>query len=722
MMNNVQTQNNNDKTDRAEYTKDQIKQFFEPKSVVLVGAAERTMYTQCTVQNADAFKGAALYLVNRRGVSVLGRAAATSCVQLQQEVDTAFIHVPAMAVMDALDDVHAAGIRNVVLLSSGFSESGRSGRELQQRLAAKAQTLGLMLLGPNHVGFLNLANDISVFALPAPSNRVGPLAVLSQSGAVAMEIARFSERHDIRMSHLITLGNEAVLTGSDALEYAVECPHTHAILMFIEEIKNPARFTQAALRAAAKGKPIIAYKSGVTEIAARSAAAHTGALVGDDKVTDAVFRDLGIIRVHSLEDLVVTGKIASALGTRKISGVGVVSASGGANDIIADVAESFGVPLAEFSGQTNRQILDIVPDNFITAQNPFDLTGSSVRDRTLWKSVTGIIGKDPSVDIVVCVGSLIAGPIPQEKDLLVAQALNALDCPYIYMTTLFTEISESCASVMKGAGFNLISTGVVPTIRALGKYIDWNRRLTLLSDSPYCHRGDAIEIALKPGSLWSEVQARQLLELNGVPFPPVTLVKNADEAVCAAGEYGVPVAMKIVSALIAHKSDIGGVELSVSGEAKIRKSFEQIMAAGLSLVSPEDIDGVLVTPMRELGTEFIVGVTRDSQWGLVLVLGFGGVFVEVLADSVIVPLPTSREIVLNAMSRLKAAAILKGVRGKKPVDQDKLVDVVLKVAQVALAIGDRLDSIEINPLSVDGADIQALDSLLIERSFESTSS
>ncbi len=714
MMNSVQTQDSST-IHTTGYSKDQLKRFFEPKSVVLVGAAERTLYTQCTVQNADVFKGAKLHLVNRRGAPVLGRTAATSCVQLQQEIDTAFIHVPAAAVMDAVEDAHEAGIRNVVLLSSGFSESGDEGRELQQRLAARARELGLMLLGPNHVGFLNLANDISVFALPAPGNRPGPLAVLSQSGAVAMEIARFSERHDIRMSHLITLGNEAVLTGSDALEYAVDCPHTRAILMFTEEIKNPVRFAQAARRAAAMGKPIIAYKSGVTEIAAKSAAAHTGALVGDDKVIDAVFRDLGIIRVHSLEDLVVTGKIASALGTRKISGVGVVSASGGANDIIADVAESFGVPLAEFSEQTNRQIVDIVPDNFITAQNPFDLTGSSVRDRTLWKSVTGIIGRDPSVDLLVCVGSLITSPAPQEKDLLVAEALNALDCPYIYMTTLFTEISDSCASVMKSAGFNLISTGVVPTMRALGKYIDWNRRLELIVKSHDSEHLDNVELAVPPGSLWSEVQARQLLERHGVPFTPSTLVKSAEEAVQAATAYGVPVAMKIVSAHIAHKSDIGGVELSVSGSAQVHASFDRIMAAGQTSVSREAIDGVLITPMLAVGTEFIVGVTRDPQWGLVLVIGLGGIFVEVLADSVIVPLPTSRPLILNALSRLKAAAILRGVRGKKPVDQEKLVDVILTVAQVALAIGDRLESIEINPLSVDGSEIKALDALLIER-------
>jgi acyl-CoA synthetase (NDP forming) len=703
------------KIEHTSYSKEELTRFFEPRSVVLVGAAERTLYTQCTVQNSEIFKGATLHLVNRRGVPVLGRPSAKSCVELQEDIDTAFIHVPAAGVMDAVEDAHAAGIRNIVLLSSGFAEAGLEGRELQQSVAARARELGLMLLGPNHVGFLNLANNISVFGLPAPGARPGPLAVLSQSGAVAMEIARFGERHDIRMSHLMTLGNEAVLTAADALGYVVDCPHTKAILIFIEEIKNPLRFAQAARRAAAAGKAIIVYKSGITEIAAKSAAAHTGALVGDDNVTDAVFHDLGIIRVHSLEDLVVTGKLAASLGTCRVSGVGVISASGGANDIIADVAESFGVPLSEFSEETKRQIVDIVPDNFITPQNPFDLTGSSVRDRTLWKSVMGIIGQDPKVDLVVCVGSLITSTTPQEKDLIVAQALNSLECPYVYVTTLFTEMSEQSATVMKTAGFNLISTGVVPSLRALGKCIDWNNRLGLQNDVSTAPAVALPEISNQVRGLWSEVQARDLLLSAGVPFLPATLVQDADQAVRAALGYGAPVALKIVSPKIAHKTDIGGVALSVLGEDNVRASFESILAAGSAAVGRSEVDGVLITPMRNQGIEFIVGVTWDEQWGAMLVLGLGGIFVEVLADSVIVPLPTSKTAVLKALSKLKGAAILKGLRGKKPVDQDKLVDIVLKIAQVALALGDRVESLEINPLSVDGSDIVALDALIIEK-------
>ncbi len=694
------------------YSRDRIDRFFEPRSVVLVGAAERTLYTQCTVQNAQRFTGARLHLVNRRGTAVFGQAAATSCVALQESIDTAFIHVPANAVPDAIEDAHQAGIRNIVLLSSGFAEADASGRALQVQLARRVRELDLMLLGPNHVGFLNLVQNRSVFALPAPGVEPGALAVLSQSGAIAMEIARYGESQDVRMSHLITLGNEAVMSAADAMSYVVECPHTKAILIFLECINNPTRFAAAALRAAELGKPVIVYKAGATELAAKSAAAHTGALVGDDKVANAIFRDLGVIRVSSLEDLVVTGKLAASLGKASIRGVGVISASGGSNDIIADVAGPFGVTLSEFTEETKAAIVDVVPDNFITAQNPFDLTGSSVRDRTLWKSVSAIIGADPGVDLVVCIGGLVSGGAALPKDNLVPEALNALPCPYVYVTTLTSTISPETALIMKECGFRLVSTGVVPTFRALGALASWSENLA--DATPIVTHSHPIKVpadAERTGH-WSELQARKLLADAGVPVIASTLAKNADEAVAAAKACGGPVAMKIVSPDILHKSDIGGVELSVNGSEQTRSAYERILRNVHINMPDAKIDGILVSPMFSSGTELVVGVVRDRQWGLMLVAGLGGIFVEVLNDSVIVPLPTSPERVTQALRRLRGAALFKGVRGKPAADLPALSQVIVRIGELALALGDKLELLEVNPLVVQGAEIMALDALV----------
>lgn len=697
------------------YAHERIQRFFEPRSVVLVGAAERTLYTQCTVQNADRFRGAKLHLVNRRGVPVLGRQAATSCVALQEEIDTAFIQVPAAGVFDALEDAHAAGIRNAVVLSSGFAEADASGREAQEHLVARARELDIMLLGPNHVGFLNLVRNTSVFALPAPRPSAGSVAVLSQSGAIAMEIARFGERQDILTSHLVTLGNEAMMSAADALTYVVECPETRAILMFMEAIKDPEQFATAALRAAELGKPVIVYKAGATELAAKSAAAHTGALVGDDKVTNAVFRDLGIIRVSSLEDLVITGKLAASLGRRKVRGVGVISASGGANDIIADVAEPSGVTLAEFSEETKRAIVETVPDNFITPQNPFDLTGSSVRDRSLWKSVTAIIGRDPSVDLVLCMGALIADATPQPKDTMVAEALNALDCPYVYVTTLSSEIPDNTAEVMRRCGFKLVSTGIVPTLRALGAIASWSDNLERVAKVEPSNGTISLPSVSERHGAWSEFQARLLLSEAGVPVIASTLAKSADEAVAAAATYRGPAVLKIVSPDILHKSDIGGVELRLNGEQEVRAAYARILQAAKRQPNAR-LHGILVSPMKSGGIELLVGVVRDPQWGLMLVLGLGGVFVEVLNDSVILPLPTSVDRVKRALAKLRGSAILNGARGTLAADKDALCEVVARIGMLATALGDNLESLEVNPLVVNGSEIEALDALVTWRS------
>jgi acyl-CoA synthetase (NDP forming) len=712
-MNNVKAATDLREAGDEGYSRSALKRFFEPDSVVLVGAAERTLYTKSTIDNADYFSGTKLHLVNRRGQPVFGRPAARNCVELGEKVDTAFIHVPAAFVLEAMEDAHAAGIRNVVVLSSGFADSGKSGLALQHKLVARAEELGLMLLGPNHVGFVNQAANKSVFALVAPKTGVGNLAVLSQSGGIATEMARFGERQNVLMSQLITLGNEAQISSADALQYVLDCDETKAVLLFMETVNHPQRFAAAARRAAELGKPIIVYKSGVTELAAKSAAAHTGALVGDDKALTAIFEELGVIRVQSLEDLVLTGKLAASLAKSPIRGVGVISASGGSNDIIADVAEPFGVPLAKFSEQTVSAIAATIPDEFVTVQNPLDLTGSMIRDLTLWNSVSGIIANDPSVDLVLCMGALIRSATPSDRDRIVADALNQLDCPSVYITPMASDIPAVSIEGMNEAGFRLYSTGIVPTLRAIGAIANWQRRqagsdgaedVTVAKYDP--------PVASDCKGAWSEWRARSLLSAAGIPVVDAVLAKTEQEAISAANSYGVPVALKIISPDILHKSDIGGVELFLDGDAQVKAGYNRIVNAVATKLPSAKVEGISVSPMRTGGIELLVGIVRDPQWGLLLVVGLGGVFVEVLKDTVIIPLPTSPARVARALSKLRGAAILEGFRGSKAADKEKLSRVISQIGALAKSLETRLESLEINPLLIDGTRIEALDALV----------
>ena len=696
------------------YPHDRLTQFFAPKSIVLVGAAERTLYTQLSIASAERFSAARLLLVNRRGVPVLGRNAATSCVALGEQVDTAFVHVPASAAMDAIEDAHAAGIRNVVLLSSGFAENNEAGREAQLRLTARASELGMLLLGPNHLGFINLVDNISVSAMvPLPTATTGALALIAQSGSVALGLSAYAAAQGVGLSHQITVGNEAMLSAADVIGYAIEDERVNAVALYLESIAKPDRFAAVARRAAELGKPVIVYKSGASAISARAAVAHTGAFVGDDKTVDAVLKDLGVIRVHSLEDLISTGKLATGIGRFRTSGVGVVTNSGGINGVIADLADRSGVVLVELTPETVAAIDEAIPDEFVTAQNPFDMTGASVRDPQIWETAITILSKDPGIDILV-VGLDLQGA--ESMNQIIASALRSCGKPYVCASFLSEGMPVKSQITAQRLGLNLVSTsGLEATMRALGAIARWQTHKDHIS-TDLSWRAAPVKVppAAERHGQWSEHRTRCMLEAADVPVVVATLVHTPEEAVNIARVYNQPVAIKIVSPDILHKTDIGGVILNVEGDQAVREAFNQVLSAGRAQ-TPARIDGVLLSPMRPPGIELLVGAMRDTQWGLVLVIALGGTLVEIMDDSVIVPAPFTPQRVIRALLSLRGAVLFKGVRGAQPANLAQVAQTITRFGDLACALDDQLESLEINPLRITGSTIEALDAVVTWR-------
>ena len=696
------------------YPLERLTQFFAPKSIVLVGATERTLYTQLSIASAKRFPAARLLLVNRRGAPVLGRSAATSCVALGEQVDTAFIQVPASAAMEAVEDAHAAGIRNVVLLSSGFAENNEAGREAQLRLTARASELGMLILGPNHLGFINLVDNVSVSAMvPLPTATTGALALIAQSGSVALGLSAYAAAQGVGLSHQVTVGNEAMISAADVIGYAIEDERVNAVALYLESIAKPERFAAVARRAAELGKPVIVYKSGASAISARAAVAHTGAFVGDDKTVDAVLKDLGVIRVHSLEDLISTGKLATGLGRFRTNGVGVVTNSGGINGVIADLADRSGVALVELAPETVAAIDEAIPDEFVTAQNPFDMTGASVRDPQIWGTAITLLSKDPGVDVLV-VGLDLGGA--ESMNSIIASALRSCGKPYVCASFLAENMPVEAQLTARRLGLDLVSTsGLESTMRALGAITRWQaHKDQIASDLEW--RAAPVEVPPvdERHGQWSEHKTRRMLEAAEVPVVAATLVHTAEEAIHAARAYGQAVAVKIVSPDILHKTDIGGVMLHVEGDQAVREAFERVLAAGHAQ-TPARVEGVLLSPMRPPGIELLVGAVRDSQWGLVLVMALGGTLVEILDDSVIVPTPFTPQRVMRALSRLRGAALFKGARGAQPADLVQVAHTITRFGDLASALGDQLESLEINPLRITGSTIEALDAVVTWR-------
>ncbi|MFJ9317667.1 acetate--CoA ligase family protein [Pimelobacter simplex] len=689
-----------------------------PRTFALIGASDKSTFSTLLHQNlVAAGHEEHTFLVNPRRTEVHGRTTYPSCVAVGRTIDLVHVMVPAAAAADALRDAAAAGARAAVVLSSGWSETGPEGRARQDELAALAGELGIAMLGPNVLGLVNVAAGIPAMALSDPPTEPGPVALISQSGASCGAMKEFAAMAGVGLSHVLTVGNEAMVTVGHLVDALVDDPQVRALAIFMESIKQPEVFAAAARRAADAGKAVVVLKAGRSELAARAAASHTGALVGDDRVVDAMLADLGVIRVDTVEEMLVTAGIAAHTGPLDRAGIGVVSISGGACDIVADLAEAVGGELPELSAATTAALQERMPD-FGHAHNPLDITGAAIIDPTLWTDSIAAVGTDPSVGAVLAINSLPwredGRPFYGQKyvDAIGAGATRA-GVPVLYVTQTSQPVGPQAREVLRSGGVGHVVPGLRLAVDGVARIAAWSARRAL-------PRPEATTVAIPAVAAepLSEAAARDLLVAAGVPVVPSWHVRSADEAAKAAAECGSAVALKIVSPDIGHKSDIGGVRLGVEPGAAAT-TYDEVVAACAAARPGARLDGVLVSPMRAPATELLVGVTRDPDWGLLLAVGFGGVLVEVLDDVVLAPLPADEATVLRMLARLRGTALLDGVRGRPAADREAVAAAVAGIGRLAAALaeqhGDAFDALEVNPLRVDGATVEALDALVTWR-------
>lgn len=704
----------------SEITGERLTSLFRPRSVALVGASDKSAFSMLAYRNLVDFGfGSRTYLVNRRGAETHGQPTVRSCAAIGEPVDVAYLMVPQAGMLEALDDAAAAGIRNACVLSSGYGEAGEAGRAAQAELAAHAEALGMVLLGPNHLGFANFTDRVPVCSIPGLPKVAGPVALLSQSGASSSAMLDFATMVNVGLSYLVTLGNETMITAGHVLDFLVEDPGTRAVAVFMETVRDPDVFRRAARRAAEAGKAIVVLKAGSSALSARTAAAHTGALVGDDRVIDAVFADLGVIRVDSIEDMLITAGAAAALGRLERPGIGIVSISGGACDIVADRAEELGASLPELAAPTHDALAQTMP-GYGTVQNPLDVTGAAVIDPTIFTRSIEAISKDPSIGVV---GVINGVPWTDDGRPYMGQmfvdaigaGIRAAACPAVYINQVMQPITDYTRTVMEHGQVPYVIPGLRQAVVALRNVAWWSGATPSTPAAPaggQAAQAGPVRAAAERHGRWSEDAARQLLSSAGISVVPARLVTTADDAVKAAADFGAPVSVKVVSPEILHKSDIGGVRLDVpADEEPIRDAFRAVTAAAAA-VDGAHVDGALISPMRSGGTELLVGVVRDQQWGLVLAVALGGIFVEVLQDSALAPLPVTAARAEKLLEKLRGRAVLHGTRGAGPADLGALAAVIARIGDLAVALGDDLESLEVNPLRVDGATIEALDAVV----------
>ncbi|MFW3895141.1 acetate--CoA ligase family protein [Pseudomonas bharatica] len=695
----------------------ELAKLFRPRAVAIIGASDKNPWSLLVARSLQAlgFQGA-VHLVNRRGSDALGQRTVHSCTALA-DVDAAFIAVPAAALLDAIEDMAAAGIRFGAVVTSGFAETGVEGAAQQQALFSRAKELGVTLLGPNSLGFSNFVDKVSLSGMPIklpalPNPRVG---LVSQSGATAAMISAFAHQQGVSLTYSVAMGNEAMVDMADVIQYLVEDEATRSIAVFAESIRDPRRFEAAARSAANAGKPIVIVKIGTGELTATVAQAHTGALVGDDRVFQAVCDAYNIVRVSSLEDLVITADLLAATGPIDASkGFALVSPSGGACELFADRGEEAGIPFPQFAPATLEALSGVLPD-FGAAHNPLDVTGAVMRNPEIYSGAIRAISQDPGIGFIGVVAEIpasaeTASPMAAGYMREVSSGLRAAGARGCIVQQVLKPVTAYGLEVLASHNLPALTGGIDHAVRAIGHLYRWsrNQRRELPPE-----RAALVASKIKPVT---ERDTLAFLQSLGVPVIAQQVVSSRSEAQELAERFEGRAVLKVLSPDIAHKTEVGGVILDLHGPDAIVAGFDRIMESVKAAKPDARIEGIILSPMREGGIELLVGVARDPVWGPVLAVGLGGVWVELLDDTQLRLLPVTVAEARQMLCSLKASKLLTGYRGAKPADLDKLAWVIASIGDAALALGEDLDALEVNPLRVDGADVEALDALAIWQS------
>ena len=708
--------------------KTDLKRFFNPRSIAIIGASTdiRTINGKpLHYLQRHGFQGR-LFPVNPKYSEITGLDCYPDIQSIDADIDLALIVVNYKLVPAMLAQCAAKQVPFVTIFSSGFAEAGEQGRRAQQEVAELAAKSGIRICGPNCQGGVDLfhptAAAFSAALDPAPF-QPGPVGFVTQSGALGYSIFNMAQESGIGFSYVVSTGNEMDLDAADFMDFMLDDENTRMVFAYLEGIRDGAKFIRLADKALTAGKPLAVLKVGRSETGSRAAASHTAALTGSDEVVDAFFRQKGIIRVDDVQGFI---DLAKALkGTARIPrgrGLGIVSISGGGGVLCADTAEECGLQVAALQPQTSAEIARNIPP-FGSPVNPVDVTAQAINTAEGFANVIQAMLADPGVDGLVVVVTMIVG----EPGLRMARDLVRLSRkaakPIVVAWTAGPCLMEAPFAVLNAAGVPLYQSPV-RAVKALAQLMHYGagRRDRLASEIESQPPADVPPLPqalreLLSGSrrTLSERQSKQLLGAFGVATSRELLARSREEALAAAEKIGFPVAMKVDSPDILHKTEADAVRLGVPDPDRLAAAFDEILKNARAHHPAARINGVLVQEMVPAGVEVIVGMNRDPQFGPVLMFGLGGIFVEILKDVALRIAPIAREEAVRMIQGVRGYPLLTGARGRSKADIAALAETLVKVSRMAMALGPRLEQLDINPLVVlpQGSGVKVADALVI---------
>jgi len=686
---------------------------FEPNAVAVVGASgdpSRIGGRPVAYCKQLGFRGP-IYPVNPNRETVQGLQAYPDIDSLPEEVELFVMAVPAAQVPEALERAAAKGARAAVVFSSGFGETGEAGAELQQALVEAAARTGVRVLGPNALGlFCNrsgLAPTFSTFLegqRPAPGN----LAIVSQSGAYGAHLAMLARKRRIGLSHFITTGNECDITVAECIHHLAGDPEVGVIACYSEGVQDGRAFLEALLAARAAGKPVVIIKVGSSPAGQEAARSHTASVAGDDAVFDAAVRFGGAERVHDTQafiDLIYTLSRHPPLSGRRL---GVLTMSGGAGVLMADAASANGLELPPLPDDPRRWLEERIP--FGSAANPVDTTAQAVNDMSLVRDALRAMLDQGGFDAVVSFFmSWPASPtIGPDLKAAIAQGIEGFDDRTV---AIALNAGEDVKADFDDAGM-LVFDDPTFAVEALAASARIGERLRApVPELPPLAAGRA----RVPAGRLDESETAELLREAGVPMTAYRVAATPEEAADAAGALGFPVAVKVLSPDVAHKSDAGGIALNLGDGDAVREGAEAVLAAVARSHPDAAVRGVLVAPMAAEGSDLILGGRVDPVFGPVVVCGLGGVFVELFNDVAIDIAPVSEARAEALLRRLRAWPLLQGARGRPRADVPAAAAAVAAFSRFLADNADWLSSVEVNPLRVlpEGKGTVGLDALIV---------
>jgi acetate---CoA ligase (ADP-forming) len=677
--------------------------FFEPASVAVIGAsADPAKLGYAVVKNlidGGYAQTGKIHPINLSTKEILGIPAYPSVMDVPGPIDLVVIVIPYQHVPEALKTCGEKGIPAAIVISAGFREAGKEGLERELELVDIARQYGIRLIGPNCLGVIDTFTPINAsFAAGTPPK--GPMAFMSQSGALGTAVLDIALAGRLGLSKFVSLGNKADVEEIDLLRAWVDDEHTRVIMIYSEGMANGEEFIRVA-REVTSRKPVVAIKSGVTQSGSRAVSSHTGSLAGSEQAYQAAFQQAGVLRAESMQ---VLFDLALALGYQpSLCGdrIAIVTNAGGPGILATDALEKAGLSLARFENPTLNTLMERLPDA-ASAANPVDVLGDARADRYSFAMKT--VCEDPNVDGILVV--------------LTPQAMTEIEATAEAVGSLAGETDKPVLACFMGEarvenGIDILQQHGVPNYsfpeqaaRAFKAMSDY-REVRSRPEPEYAqHEVDSGSVKELFDRVRSEgrvsiadFEARQIMTAYGLPIPQSELAETPEKAIEVARKIGYPVVLKIASPDILHKTDVGGVKVGLRNAEEVRDAFELILYRAQRYVPDAHILGCLVQEMVPSGTEVLVGMNRDPQFGPLVTFGLGGIYVEILKDVTFRIAPFSLQEAYAMLSEIRASALLEGVRGQPPADKESIVDTLLRIGQLVLDFPEIVE-LDINPLMV----------------------